>query len=319
MLLKAKPLILPIAFSLWMAGCASSPKKEKKISLSQEQIDQMDQALSLMKSKEFAKAAEIYDELGRGLTDASSKALMLFNAGTAYKEAGQCKKALSRFRKLLDASLKLPVFKARGLVEISYVYECLGKADLAFMSLKDGQKLSGSLPWDIRQIVYPARLAIARARLGHGAKAESYKRLALDRVLRSKSAYSSEEELSGRMSRLFYMMGRSYIQKSYIQTESFIRAFPYHQLFLLQSLFLKNKDWAGEAKKELEGLFGKLLFALSSLSEKGRLKYKKAAGQAIKEGMALTKKERSKEWEMFYSSQADKILKLFPQLKQKNE
>ena len=114
---------------------------------------------------------------------------MLFNAGVAYKEAGQCKKALIRYRQLLDRSLKQLPFKARGLMEISYVYECLGEIELAFLSLKDAEQVRSSLPWILNQIVYPARLAIAHAKLAQMTEAERYKSLSLTRVLQSKTAF----------------------------------------------------------------------------------------------------------------------------------
>lgn len=289
-------------------GCVSSSKRNKKNVLNQEQIDQMDQALSFMKNKNFLAGAQIYDELARTLTDSSSKSLMLFNAGIAYKEAKECKKALSRFRKLLDRSLKDSSFKARGLIEISYIYECLGKSDLALFSLKDVQTAGSSLPWTLSQIVYPGRLAIAYAGLGQISKAENYKSLALTRILQSKTAFSSEKELNERVSRMFYLMGRSYVKKENLQPEAFFKAFSYHQLFLLQSLFLKDKLWSNLSQKELNLLFDKLNFALSNF--KNKKKYKKLLTQSIESARILVKKEKSKKWNAFYSKKSNMILKL---------
>ena len=304
MLLNKRIQIFILCF--FIAACAS-PRK-KKISLSQEQISKMNQALSFMKEKEYLKGALIYDELARTLKDKSSKTLMLFNAGVAYKEAGQCQKALIRHRKLLDHSLKDPSFKARGLMEISYVYECLGDEELSFLSLKDTEKLLSSLPWILAQLVYPARLAIAHARLGQKAKAEHYRFLSLTRVLQSKKAFSSEKELNEQVSRMFYLMGRSYVKKEQIKASAFFQAFSYHQLYLLQSLFLKNKTWSKLAEKELDLLFEKLTFSLSHL--KDRQKYKKFLVQTIEEAQILIKKEKSKKWESFYSKKSKAVLKL---------
>lgn len=268
----------------------------------------MDQALISMKNKDFLNAGGIYDELAGSLNDSSSKILMLFNAGVAYKEAGQCEKALSRLRRLLDRSLKDPLFKARGLMEISYVYECLGNTDSAFISLKDAQKFRSSLPWTLNQIVYPARLASAYAQLGQISKAEYYKSLALTRILQSKNSFSSEKELNEQVSRMFYLMGRSYIKKEYLQPDAFFRAFPYYQLFLLQSLFLKHQTWSNLSRQELDLLFDKLLHAL--LNVKNRGKYKKIISQAIEEGQLLIRKEKSKKWGNFYQKKSRPILKL---------
>lgn len=271
-------------------------------------MNQMDQALLLMKNKDFENAAKIYDELAGSLTDPSSKILMLFNAGTAYKESGQCKKALTRLRTLLDHSLKYPMFKSRGLIEISYVYECLGNTDLAFISLKDAQKFRSSLPWDLNHVVYPARLTVTYARLGQISKAEHYKSLALTRILQAKSSFSSEKELNERVSRMFYLMGRSYVKKEHIHPESFFRAFPYYQIFLLQSLFLKDKTWSNLSRQNLNILLDQLFYTLSNL--KDIQKYKKSITQSIEEGRILIKKEHSKEWNFFYHKKSKPILTL---------
>ena len=271
----------------------------------------MDQALLFMKTKEYLTGAKIYDELSQSLKDKSTKNFMLFNAGVAYKEAGQCKKALSRFCRLLDYSLKQASFKARGLIEISYIYECLGKDELAFLSLKDAEKHLSSLPWILSQVIHPARLAIAHARLGQTATAEHYRSLSLTRVLQSKTAFSSEKELNEQVSRMFYLMGRSYIQEKHIKPPSFFKAFSYHQLYLLQSLFLKDKTWSKLAEKELSFLFDKLIFSLSK--SKNKQKYEKELRETIREAQILIQKEKSKKWENFYFKKSNPVLKLFSQ------
>lgn len=289
-------------------SCSSFTKKAKTASFNEEQINQMDQALVFMKNKEFLNGAKIYDELALILKDSSSQSLMLFNAGVAYKEAGQCDKALLRLRKLLDRSLKDPSFKARGLMEISYIYECLGDEELVFLSLKDAGQVRTSLPWVLNQVVYPARLTIAYAQLGQIPKAELYKSLSLTKILQSKTAFSSEKELNEQVSRMFYLMGRSYVKKERLQPEAFFKAFPYHQLFLLQSLFFKDKIWSDLSKKELDTLFDKLLFAVKGFKDK--YKYKKLLEQAVQDALVLIRKEKSKKWESFYSKKSNKVLRL---------
>ena len=292
-----------------LSHCSLSSKRQK-IFFNQDQKDRMDQALSFMSDKEFLKGAEIYDELLTSAQNSSSKKLLFYNAGVAYKEAGHCQKALNRLQKLLDRSLKDPVFKARGLMEISLVYECLGKKEPAFMSLKDLSKFRSFLPWDLNQVIYPARLAIAQARLGQKSKAESYKSLTLTRILEFRKTFSSKSAFNEKTSRIFYLMGRSYVQKKHIQPESFFEAFPYHQLFLLQALFLNDKTWSKLSKKELDLLFDKLFFTISKIKDKP--KHKKPIVQALAEAQILIKREKSKKWLSFYSKKAQKILNLFP-------
>ena len=279
--------------------------------MTQEQILKMNQAYAFVKRQEFSRGALIYDNLAKTLKDPSSKSLALFNAGSAYRSANQCKKALSRYRQLLDHSLQQPSFRARGLMEISFVYECLGNRELAFVSLQDLEPFLSSLPWFLSQMVYPARLALAQARLGKMVQAENYKSLSLTRILQSKEAFSSEKELNEQMSRLFYLMGRSYVKKEYMNSEAFFNAFSYHQLYLLQSLFLKDKLWSSLSKRELQSLFDKLLFALSKFEEKK--KYKKLLLQNIREARILIQKEKSIKWEKFYFKNSQPIVKLLSQ------
>ena len=291
-----------------LTACLSSSQKTYKMTISQKQVKKMDQAFALLKSRDFLNAGRIYDELAFSLTHPPSRVLMLFNAGVAYKSAGQCQKALLRFRKLLDQSLKNPSFKSRALLEISYTYQCLGKIESAFLSLTDLAKVRLSLPWELHQVVYPARLAIAYAQLGKRSQAEQSKSLVLARIIQSKTAFSSEKELNERMSRMFYLMGKSYMQKDHIQAVAFFKSFSYHQLFLLQSLFLDDKTWSRLSQEELTLLFDKLVFSLSHFKDKD--KYKEFLLKSMEEGRALVQNEKSEKWKRFYAKISQPVLKL---------
>ena len=233
---------------------------------------------------------------------------MLFNAGSAYKEAGHCKTALLRYRHLLDRSLKHPDFKSRGLLEISYIYECLGEFDKSFVSLKDLDRLRSFLPWLSGQIVYPARLSIAYAQQDLPVQAERYKSLALTKVLRARQVFSTQKQLTGELSRAFYLMGRSFVSKAHVQSRGFLMSFPYHQLYILQSCFMEHKLWSDLSQKELELLFEKLALALSG--QKERQKHKKIILRALTQGREMVKKEGSKKWTDFYFKKSQAIIKI---------
>ena len=166
-----------------------------KPKLSQEQIEQMEQALSLMKKKEFIKAGSLYDQLSVSLKDSSAKILMLFNAGVSYKEAGACEKARLRQKSVLDHSFRIPDFKSRALLELSYIYECLGKTEIALLTLKDLEKFRKALPWDWNHILYPARLSLAFARLDYKTEADQYKSISLEKILEYKQIFTKEQEI----------------------------------------------------------------------------------------------------------------------------
>ena len=268
----------------------------------------MEQALSLLKEKDFSKAGAIYDRLALSLKESSTKTLMLFNAGISYKEAGECEKALLRQRSALDLSLKIPDFRSRSLLELSYIYECLGKVELALLSLKDLQKNRSALPWSWNHILYPARMAIAFARLGDIKQADKYKSVSFKKILEYKQTFTKTEEMKERLSQIFYLMGRSYAQTKNINPPAFLQSFFYHQLFLLQALFLQDKTWSNLTEKELNALFDKLFFVLSQLKKKEP--YKENIQTALKAGKILVEQEKSKKWTVFYNKKSNLILNL---------
>ena len=289
----------------------SSNKQIQKPKLSQEQIEQMEQALSLMKNKEFIKAGSLYDQLSVSLKDSSAKILMLFNAGVSYKEAGACEEALLRQKSVLDHSLKIPDFKSRSLLELSYNYECLGKSEMTLLTLKDLEKFRKALPWDWNHILYPARLSLTFARWGDKAQADKYKSISLEKILKYKKTFSTEKKIQEKISQIFYLMGRSYVKTEHLKAPAFLQAFFYHQLFLLQAVFLQDKTWSKMAETELKSLFEKLNFAVSQLKEKD--KYRKSLQEALKTGKILVEKEKSKKWIAFYDKKSRLILKLLSQ------
>ena len=307
---KNNPIFfLILTFNL--TACVSSNKQLKYTKLSQEQIKQMEQALSLMKQKEFIKAGSLYDKLSVSLKDSSAKTLMLFNSGVSYKEAGECRKALLRQKSVIDHSLKIPDFKSRSLLELSYIHECLGDMEMSLLTLKDLENFRKALPWDWNHILYPARLSLAYAGMSEKAQAEKYKSLSLKNILKHKQTISTEIEMQKRISQMFYLMGRSYVKTDHLKAPAFLQAFFYHQLFLLQAVFLKDKTWSKMAEKELILLFDKLIFAVSQI--KNKTQYKADIKKSLNAGKLLVEKEKSKKWINFYDKKSRSILKQLSQ------
>ncbi|MBC6415115.1 MAG: hypothetical protein GDA46_01820 [Bdellovibrionales bacterium] len=280
--------------------------------MSEFQVKQLEESFKLMERKQFKSAAKLYDSLSLSLKDSSAQILSLYNAGLAYKSAGECQKALFRFRSVLNKSFKrFKEFQARTLLEISFVYECLGEFTLSLSSLKDLERNLQFLPFETKHILYPARLSLAWAKQGKLNLAETYKSLSLNRILEYKKVLKSEDKIKQDISRLFYLMGKSYVKQEHISPKVFIVSFYYHQLYLLQSLFVKDKTWSDQAKKELDKLFHQLIFVLSQIENKKQ--YKKSIDNSLKIGMSLVTQEKSKEFEDFYNKKSQKIVKLLSQ------
>ena len=184
-----------------------------------------------------------------------------------------------------------------------------GKTRLSFLSLKDAAAFRNYLPPDFQRAVYPARLGIVHAAMEKPQRSTRYQSLALNGILRLKRQYTSEKDLSENLSRLFYFMGRSYALKSRLDPGPFILSFPHHQLYLLQSIFLKDKTWSARSEKELSLVFEKLSRALTSPGL--RKKYKNHVLTALEKGEILSQNETDSLFIVSYKAKTKKIKSLF--------
>ena len=269
--------------------------------------------MQLMVKEDFLGAAKLFDSLisSQSVKNQDIQMMSFYNAGLAYKRAGDCERSLSRFRSVLDRSLKrFKEFQAISLLEISTVYECLGHNNQSLSSLKDLEGKLRYLNVSFQQVLYPARLSLAWAKQGNREKANRYQSLALDQLSNYRKSLR-EEELEKELARLFYLMGKSYVKKRYLQAESFVSSFLYHQLFLLQALVLKESHWSRVAKAELDKLFNYLEFVI--LQDK--TKYKASIKEAMSVGLAfvtkMTDKEKGKVLREDYFQKTKRIEKLF--------
>ena len=305
--LWAKTLFL----SVFLTACFSVKKEGGGTdSLTAAQVKSLDLAGEYTRRGDFEKAGQVYDSLALELKGKPFEAMALFHGGWNRREAGDCDKALARYRRLLDRSVYRLKLKAGGLLEISFVYECLGQTRLSFLSLKDVGAVRDYLSPDFQETVYPARLGIAYAGMGAKKKGERFKTLALSGVFRLEKQNLSRAEKTHNLSRLFYLMGRSYVSKKSMDPEFFILSFPHHRLYLLRSVFLEDGNWSVRARGELKAVFEKLEQALASPVL--RRKYKRDVLKALKEEAPVSKKEsNTPSLSVFYETLAQKIRILF--------
>ena len=302
-------MLIYLLFTAGLVSCVTKPQKVNRSSFNEVQFQKLEKAFKLMEKKDFLRAGQLYDSLSMSSKDSSVKILSLYNAGLAYKSAGDCETSLSRFRSVLDKSFKkLREYQAISLLEISSVYECLGENDMSLSSLKDLEKKLKYLTLSFQQNLYPARLSIAWSQQGDFKKANKYKSLALTKILQYKKGLA-REDLKKDLARLFYLMGKSYMKKEHLQTEPFIFSFLYHQMFLLQSLFMEDEKWSSLAVKALDRLFDNLAFLLSQTENKEQ--YKKMVKKSLKMGFSFIEKEKSKDWKNYYYKKSKQIEKLF--------
>ncbi len=305
-----KKALIYLGLILVTSSCQLLLKSPKPSDLSPSQLKEMDQALIYVKEKDFLKAVNIYDQLSKELRGKAVEVMMLFNSGSNYRNLGDCDKSIVRYRRMLERSLKQFPLKARGLMEIGYSYECLGDIKASFLSLKDAGDLRSYLPREVSQVIYPARLSISYSWFGKKKEADKYKSIALTGVLQIKNQYKSQPEVLKNMSRIFYFMGKSYMSKKNLKVDSFLQSFSYHQIYLLQSLFLKDKEWSLKSKKEMDLLFDKLHSVFLSANKDTKKKYKKLIQQSLEEGQKMIQMEKTLKWKTFYKKQMKKIQRL---------
>lgn len=282
----------------FLIHCQLSEKQPMASDLSPLQKNVMDKALEFVRSGEFLKAASLYDNLAQELRGKPAEIVFLFNGGSSYRGGGDCESSVKRYQRLLDKSFDKSLFKARGLLEISYSYECLGDIKAAFLSLSDISSFRNHLPKEIQIAVYPARLSLAYARFQQFDKANGYQALALNGILQLKMGHFSEESIKKDLSRVFYNMGQIYLKETHLKTKAFLSAFPYHQLYLLQSVFLQDDFWSQKSKKELSRVFEILQLALKK--KRPETQFKKYIRLSLKEGQLLVEKEKTPDLKSFY-------------------
>ena len=282
-----------------LASCQSLDTTDS--SLTPEESAVLIKAVNYIEKKNFKKAARLYDALIQNTSNEKMEPLLLFNAGSVYRELKDCGTSIRRYRQILEDALDKKKFKARALLEISYSYECAGKNKLSFFSLKDLGSLRQNLSLPINIAVYPARLGIAYLYMGKPLRADQYKSLALNGILQLKPKYTSEKRLNQELSSLFYSMGRSYVNPDKMNAQMFVQAFPHHHFYLWQALFIKDPKWYPIAKTELLSLYDKLKVALKN--KKISAHHKKSAKQSFKDIEVFIKKEKDHQFKkLFYKN-----------------
>ena len=284
------------AMLFFLLSCKSI--QNHQILLSPQEVEVLTQASNHVQKREFKKAAKLYDMLLKTARDERIKSIILFNLGSVYRDLGRCETSIYRYRELLEYVFDQKQFKARTLLEISHSYECLGKLKLSLFSLKDIGSIRQSLSLPVNLAIYPARLGIAYAYSGKSLRADQYKSLALNGILQLKTRYSSEEKLNEELSSFFYLMGRSHIKTKHLDKKAFLRAFPYHHLYLWQALFIQDTVWSSLAQKELTLLYKKLKLAVKS--KKIPSIYKENIKQNFKDIENLLKKEKNSKLKEFF-------------------
>ncbi len=167
-----------MACALVVCGCAhNTPQSAYQAYQAKQQviIKQFNKANKIMDDGQFEKAAKAYDDIALNDPVGQLDLIIIYNAGIAYYQAGDCKTAGERLRGVVRLAGKMaPQVKYRALMQLADVYTCLGDNAKTITTLVEAERGGHVLPPEIQLAEIPARLAAAYARIGNITEAQRY-------------------------------------------------------------------------------------------------------------------------------------------------
>lgn len=169
---------------LALSGCAGLSTKSRveapaeSSSQAQDSVHQpsaMDEARYLLESRKFIEALDLYRQLQKDPATSSNIGWLKLGEAEALNNLGQPEGALVVFKNLIENSVGLnPELLATALLRSSATHEYLGNLDLAYAALRDAQSRKDDLPFELRSIELPYRLAAVLLRMNKIEKAKEY-------------------------------------------------------------------------------------------------------------------------------------------------
>lgn len=249
--MKFKKFLLPLLV-LSLVACSSTPKKD---STETEKYDtDFEKAARALEEKNYPLAAQLFDQLRASKPTSEMDFISLFNAAVAYENMKDCPEALSRYRQVIQGSVKkYPRLQALAQYNASSVYECLGDDTKALSSLLEARKLKSFLPQQLTLTEMPARLAAFYAELGDRKTAVKYFDEATQGLKRMGAENADSKKFNKKMGQILFLMGRLSDRDMAVQANPInsLRAIEFQQPFLLQAVEMEADPAARDAKDQL--------------------------------------------------------------------
>ena len=255
-------LFLPLFF----LACASLKKTSDSsfaTAVSLQDVQLFNQAFQDLGAGHYKSVIPLFTKLAKKYKGQDLEQPALYNLATAYKEMGQCKKAETIYQQLL--SLKTQEnrqLQPRLYLSLSYTYECMGEREKSLIALKEGEPYISYLTEEIRMIEYPARLSLAYIALDESQTGLKIQQKLYQNLVKLQKNFRINPVAEESFARHFYTIGRSHVQPDHVRLSSFLKAFPHHQAYLIQSLLLNASPWSMRAEKELGDLYRKMWVGL---------------------------------------------------------
>lgn len=232
----------------------------------QGQVKVYQKALDDFKSGDYKKVKVALEELEPKVRVQSLRLLVLYNLGRTYEVLNQCEKAQLKYRELIQSALgEFELLKAKGVLRLGYVYECLNQDAKVIGSFLDAKRVKGILPRFTDQVEIPIRLALAYSRLNHWEVAKSFFDSS-EKAFKNYSFFSStsrknQETLNKREEWAKTLYFISSLDKNFYNIkdpEIRLKALRYLQKYLIKIFQTKSLNWSKKALKSIKEAYEKL-------------------------------------------------------------
>ena len=285
-----------------LTGCASLKKNDDSSSnpanADPQDMVLFEKAFQDLGAKNYTAVIPVFEKLSRKYQKTDLEWAALYNLSSAYKEIGKCEKAEKILRKLIPKAKKQIHLQPRIYLSLSYVYECLGQPESALIALKEGTKYIRLLTEDMRLVEYPARLSLAYIRVGENKTGLKIQKQVYQNLETVKKKFRISSAADENFARYFYIIGRSHIQTNHIKLHNFLQMFLYYQVYLTQSLLLKDGKWSAQAEQELGRLYRKMWTVLKKQTQKN--KYKNQVIKILNQLKDIAKNAKNKKLSSIY-------------------
>ena len=315
-----KRCILFLAIFFLIIACKTtsdvSPIREQKQAQQIIGVDPADMALfekafEDMGAGNYYSTIPVFENLATKYKGQDLEWASLFNLAGAYKELVSCDKAKSIYEKLLQIKQLEIQIKSKTYLNLSYMYECLGKTDLAFLALRQGIKLNQNLAKEIKNIEYPFRFSLAYFRAGEFEKAMQWQERVHANLNILKTSFLVASEAEHKFAEIFYQIGRLYIKAQHINLGVYFRIFSWHQMYLCQSILMDVENWSTRSLYELNKLYNHFFIAFAKIKDKKQKKtWMGKINKHLQELKILSEEGRVEELHSFYKKMKKKLSSL---------
>lgn len=236
---------------LGLMACSSGAKKddENVAFAKQQKITQdFERANQMLDDGKSTEAAALYDRIVLENPTNPMQNMIIYNAGLAYLQGGNCPKAGDRFRQVIRlTNNKVPPLEGRALLGLSDIYTCLGQDTKAITTLVQISQGKYQLPEEVTAAEIPAKLAGAYARIGNVKEGERYYRIAEKGLSRLQSGLRENQRRED-LSRTLFMMGNiSQLNTKTMKSGDYFATVRALQKYLYKSVEMNSKTWSPQA------------------------------------------------------------------------